>query len=107
MAIRRGTSILTIIIFNFKAPPSIVGGVFFTFKPSDASKNINLMNAGVNYITGFKFNNGFLLCAGYNLGLTNFDTYSSKTVSNRVGQFAVGFQFLKISFKSIFYLEVL
>lgn len=51
-------------------------------------------NAGLNFLTGFKFANGFLINGGYDLGLTNilkdYEHVSAKTRGFSVG---VGFQF--------------
>lgn len=63
-------------------------------KFSGDDKDMNLFDAGVNFLGGYKFNNGFLINAGYGLGLTNLipDNDGDK-VSNRVLSFGVGFQF--------------
>ncbi len=62
-------------------------------KLSGDNKDLNVIDAGANFLGGYKFSNGFLLNAGYNLGLTNIAAGSNKIVSNRVWQFGVGFQF--------------
>lgn len=56
-------------------------------------KDLKLIDAGVNFMAGYKLNNGFLINAGYGLGLTNLAPNSDETVSNRVLSFGVGFQF--------------
>lgn len=57
-------------------------------------KDLNLIDAGVNFLGGFKFNNGFLINAGYGLGLTNLNPNDNgDAISNRVLSFGVGFQF--------------
>lgn len=53
---------------------------------------INLIDAGANFLAGYKFQNGFLINAGYGLGLTKINTNGSKS-SNRVFNVGVGFQF--------------
>jgi len=53
-------------------------------KLSGSNKDLNVIDAGLNFMAGYKFNNGFLLNAGYNLGLTNIVAGADKTVSNRV-----------------------
>lgn len=62
-------------------------------KLSGSNKDLNVIDAGLNFMVGYKFSNGFLLNGGYNLGLTNIVAGSDKIVSNRVWQFGVGFQF--------------
>jgi len=64
-----------------------------TLKFSGSKKDLNLIDAGVNFMLGYKFTNGFLLSGGYNLGLTNLVPNATKDVSNRVWQFGVGLQF--------------
>ncbi len=60
---------------------------------SGDDKDMNVIDAGANFMAGYKFNNGLLINAGYNLGLTQLVPDASKTVSNRVLSFGVGFQF--------------
>lgn len=62
-------------------------------KLSGSDKDLNVIDAGANFMLGYKFSNGFLLSAGYNLGLTNLVPNADKIVSNRVWQLGVGFQF--------------
>lgn len=64
-----------------------------TLKLSGSNKDLDVIDAGLNFMLGYKFSNGFLLNGGYNLGLTNIVAGADKTVSNRVWQFGVGFQF--------------
>lgn len=64
-----------------------------TLKLSGDNKDLNVIDAGLNFMLGYKFNNGFLLNGGYNLGLTNIVAGADKNISNRVWQFGVGFQF--------------
>lgn len=62
-------------------------------KFSGSDRSMNVIDAGLNFMAGYKFSNGFLLNAGYNLGLTN-NLYKSEQIhANRVWQFGVGFQF--------------
>ena len=57
-------------------------------------KDMNLIDAGVNFLGGYKFNNGLLLNAGYGLGLTDLTPNNNgNSNSNRVLSFGVGFQF--------------
>lgn len=60
---------------------------------SGDDKDMNVIDAGANFMAGYKFNNGFLINAGYNLGLTQLVPNESNTISNRVLSFGVGFQF--------------
>lgn len=62
-------------------------------KLSGSDKDLNVIDAGLNFMLGYKFSNGFLLNAGYNLGLTNIVAGADEIISNRVWQFGVGFQF--------------
>ncbi len=62
-------------------------------KFSGDNKDMNLIDAGVNFLGGYKFNNGFLINAGYNLGLSNLNPGDGEKSSNRVLSFGVGFQF--------------
>lgn len=62
-------------------------------KLSGNGKDLNVIDAGLNFMGGYKFSNGFLLNAGYNLGLTDINAKASGNQSNRVWQFGVGFQF--------------
>ncbi len=60
---------------------------------SGDDKDMNLIDAGVNFLGGYKFNNGFLINAGYGLGLSNLNPNDGDKLSNRVLSFGVGFQF--------------
>ena len=50
---------------------------------------------GVNFLAGYKLSNGFLVNAGYGLGLSNLSPSegSDNKFSNRVLSFGVGYQF--------------
>lgn len=50
-------------------------------------------DAGANFLLGYKLSNGFLINAGYGLGLTNVAPSDEGSVKNRVLSFGVGFQF--------------
>ncbi|MFD2969749.1 porin family protein [Sphingobacterium bambusae] len=51
-------------------------------------------DAGVNFLAGFKMSQGFLINAGYGLGLTNIAKEApGTTVKNRAFSVGVGFQF--------------
>ncbi|NGM61683.1 PorT family protein [Sphingobacterium sp. SGG-5] len=61
---------------------------------SGDDKEMKRFEAGVNFLIGYKLSNGFLINAGYGLGLTNLSTISLlPDYSNRVLSFGVGFQF--------------
>src|SRR5690606_17912785 len=61
---------------------------------SGDDKDMNAFEAGVNFLGGYKLSNGLIINAGYGLGLTNLSPdEGSKTSSNRVISFGVGFQF--------------
>ncbi|MFZ4261957.1 porin family protein [Sphingobacterium sp. HJSM2_6] len=64
-------------------------------KFSGDDKNMNLIDAGVNFLGGYKFGNGFLINAGYGLGLSNLNPSDNadNKFSNRVLSFGLGFQF--------------
>lgn len=51
-----------------------------------------VIDAGANFLAGYKLANGLLINAGYGLGLTSIYNAGSKN-SNRVLSFGVGFQF--------------
>jgi len=69
------------------------GETDYKLKFSGDDKDFNAIDAGVNFLAGYKFNNGLLLNAGYGLGLTNLVPNADQTVSNRVLSFGLGFQF--------------
>lgn len=54
---------------------------------------MKVIDAGANFMAGYKFGNGLLINAGYGLGLTNLSNLSGDKVSNRVLSFGVGLQF--------------
>ncbi len=62
---------------------------------SGDNKSMNRLDAGVNFLAGYRFNGGLLINAGYGLGLTNMipNTINNNTNANRVLSFGVGFQF--------------
>lgn len=62
---------------------------------SGDDKDMKAFDAGVNFLAGYKLSNGFLINAGYNLGLTNLSPSNNadNKFSNRVLSFGVGFQF--------------
>jgi len=64
-------------------------------KFSGADKSMKPFDAGINFLAGFKLANGFLVNAGYNLGLTNLSPNDAADFkfSNRVLSFGIGFQF--------------
>jgi len=56
---------------------------------------MKVIDAGANFLAGYKFGNGLLINAGYGLGLSNLSNSSDSDnkFSNRVLSFGVGFQF--------------
>jgi len=62
-------------------------------KFSGDDKEMNVIDAGANFMLGYKFVNGFLINGGYNLGLANVAADSDEKISNRVLSFGIGFQF--------------
>ncbi|MBE8714565.1 porin family protein [Sphingobacterium hungaricum] len=64
-------------------------------KFSGDDKDMNLIDAGANFMAGYKFNNGLLINAGYGLGLTNLNPSdnSDNNYSSRTLNFGIGFQF--------------
>ncbi|KGE13674.1 porin family protein [Sphingobacterium deserti] len=60
---------------------------------SGDDRDMNVIDAGANFMAGYKLANGFLINAGYNLGLSQLVPNASDRVSNRVWSFGVGFQF--------------
>lgn len=57
-----------------------------------ADDEMKVIDAGANFMAGYKLSNGLLINAGYGLGLTSLYNTGDK-VSNRVLSFGVGFQF--------------
>ncbi|MEJ5056370.1 porin family protein [Sphingobacterium sp. MYb382] len=62
-----------------------------TFTGDD--RDLNLFDAGANFVLGYKLANGIMINSGYNLGLVNLVPNADKTISNRVLSFGIGFQF--------------
>lgn len=61
---------------------------------SFSDRGLKPFAAGLNFLTGFKFANGFLINGGYDLGLTNImNDLEGASVKNRVFSVGVGFQF--------------
>lgn len=55
---------------------------------------LNAFDAGLNFLGGYKLSNGFLINAGYGLGLTNIvKDIEGGSVKNKVFSVGVGFQF--------------
>ncbi|SKC00076.1 Outer membrane protein beta-barrel domain-containing protein [Sphingobacterium nematocida] len=61
-------------------------------KFGSADDETKRVEAGANFMAGYKLSNGFLINAGYGLGLTALNN-SGDSRSNRVLSFGVGFQF--------------
>lgn len=78
-----------------KAKGSVDGNEFINhdLKFSGDDKDLNIIDAGINFLGGYKFGNGLLLNAGYGLGLSNLNPHNGDSFSNRVLSFGVGFQF--------------
>ncbi|MGM1431113.1 porin family protein [Sphingobacterium lactis] len=55
-------------------------------------KDIHVVDAGMNFLAGYKLNNGFLINAGYGLGFTKILTDGDKR-SSRVFNLGIGYQF--------------
>ncbi len=55
---------------------------------------MKVIDAGANFMLGYKMSNGLLINAGYGLGLTNLSNISGSDnkLSNRVLSFGIGFQ---------------
>lgn len=71
----------------------LVGETDIEFGSGD--NEMKTVDAGANFMLGYKLNNGFLINAGYGLGLTNLSNSdnSDNKFSNRVLSFGIGFQF--------------
>lgn len=54
----------------------------------------NLLDAGANFLLGYKLKSGFLITAGYGLGISDLDPNGSNDhIHNRTIRFGLGFQF--------------
>ncbi|QBR12803.1 porin family protein [Sphingobacterium sp. CZ-2] len=61
---------------------------------SGDDKEANAFEAGLNFMAGYKLSNGFLINAGYGLGLTKIAADDdAPNYKNRVLSFGIGFQF--------------
>ncbi len=78
--------------FNVSGKDKIDGNSI-NLKFTGDDKDMNLLDAGANFMAGYKLTNGFLLNAGYNLGLNQLVSDSEDKFSNRVWSFGIGFQF--------------
>lgn len=56
-------------------------------------KDMNVIDAGANFILNYRFTNKLLLSVNYNLGLTDIDPIWNSKQSFRGWAFGVGFQF--------------
>lgn len=57
-------------------------------------RKYNRVDAGLNFLGGYMFNNGFLIHTGYGLGLTDLSRYDGfGPYNNRVLSFGMGFEF--------------
>lgn len=95
--------------FFIGAGPSVAFGLsgkekYSDFQNSADSKvkfgsgddEVKSIEFGVNALAGYKFGNGFLFSANYNLGLSNIQNGSSDemgTVKNRYFAFKIGYSF--------------
>ncbi|UIR54718.1 PorT family protein [Sphingobacterium sp. SRCM116780] len=66
----------------------------YDLKFSGDDKDMKVIDAGANFMLGYKFNSGLLINAGYGLGLSNLSPSSDSNdkFSNRVLSFGIGFQ---------------
>lgn len=57
--------------------------------------DLNAFDAGVNFLGGYRLSNGFLINAGYGLGLANMlkDVEGDVAMKNKVFSVGIGFQF--------------
>ncbi|MFD1769103.1 porin family protein [Sphingobacterium suaedae] len=85
--------------FNISGKNKIKGNVGDGFGEGESDINfgsgddeMKVIEAGANFMAGYKLSNGFLINAGYGLGLTALNNTGDK-FSNRVLSFGVGFQF--------------
>ncbi len=63
---------------------------------SDAGDDLRTIDFGLNFLGGYRFNNGFLLGGGYGYGLTNLvpeDRAGDTKQTNRIWSFSVGYSF--------------
>ena len=100
--------------FVYSTPTGNSGNVFFGAGPyagfgihakaksgnisegmSFSDAGIKTFDAGLNLLAGYKLTNGFLINAGYGLGLTNMakESFDGTSVKNRVFSVGVGYQF--------------
>lgn len=97
----------------YYAPTGNVGKVFFGAGPyagfgirvkttvgnvsesgSFDDAGLNAFDAGLNFLGGYQFNNGFLISTGYGLGLTNMTkNLDGVSTRNRIWSIGIGFQF--------------
>ncbi|MDQ1149168.1 hypothetical protein [Sphingobacterium zeae] len=65
------------------------------FANSCDENGVQRFDAGLNLLGGYKLTNGFLINAGYGLGLTNIakESFDGESVKNRVFSVGVGYQF--------------
>ena len=64
------------------------------FANSGDENGVQHFDAGLNLLGGYKLTNGFLINAGYGLGLTNmYKDIEGVTSKNRVFSVGVGYQF--------------
>lgn len=56
--------------------------------------DIKSLDAGGNFLAGYRFSNGFFLSAGYNLGLSNLSLYSDDEESIKSSYFSIKIGFM-------------
>lgn len=63
-------------------------------KFTGSKRDMNLIDAGLNFLGGYKLNNGLLVNVGYGLGLSNLSPSddSDRKLSNRTFSFGIGYQ---------------
>ncbi|WP_293888879.1 MULTISPECIES: hypothetical protein [unclassified Sphingobacterium] len=65
------------------------------FANSGDENGVQRFDAGLNLLGGYKLTNGFLINAGYGLGLTSMDkeSFDGASIKNYVFSVGVGYQF--------------
>jgi len=69
------------------------GGQSYDINFGSADDEVNRFDWGFNFLAGYKLTNGFLVNAGYGLGLGNLNNVGSGNLRNGVFSAGVGFEF--------------
>ena len=64
------------------------------FGSDENNDDMKSMDAGLNFLAGYRFSNGFLLSGGYNLGLTNLSVYNDDEESIKSSYFSIKIGFM-------------